>query len=164
METTTTRSTLRNLVLRSTEGRTPAPLNAVGEELLIKAGGRDTDERFAFFHLTVPAMSGPPLHVHTREDELFYIVDGELTFQIDDGRIVASAGTTVFAPRGIVHTYQNFSLQTGRLLIMVTPAGLDRFFEELSAGTPRGAMPNIAFLEGLHVKYGITTMAPPLGR
>ena len=164
METITTRSKLASLVLRSTEGRTPAPLNAVGEELLIKAAGPDTADRFAFFHLTVPPMSGPPLHVHTREDELFYILSGELTFQIDDARTAVNADTTVFAPRGIVHTYQNFSREASRLLIVVTPAGLDRFFEELSAGTPLGVMPDIAFLEGLHAKYGITTMGPPLGR
>src|SRR5215472_16256987 len=71
-----------SLVVGPLQGRTPSPLNAVGEDLLVKAAGADTMQQFAFFHLTVPNMSGPPLHVHTREDELFYVLDGELVFKI----------------------------------------------------------------------------------
>jgi|SRR5215469_2694481 len=78
-----------SLVVGPLQGRTPSPLNAVGEDLLVKAAGADTMQQFAFFHLTVPNMSGPPLHVHTREDELFYVLDGELVFKIADQRVSA---------------------------------------------------------------------------
>lgn len=149
-------------VLAPEGGRTAIALNIVGEEVLVKATGTDTTDRFAFFHLQVPPMSGPPLHVHTREDELFYVLDGELVFQIETERVTAGPGTTVFFPRTTVHTYQNFTSQTARLLIMVTPAGFDRFFEELSTGTPPGEMPDMDFFNSLLGKYGMTMMGPPL--
>jgi quercetin dioxygenase-like cupin family protein len=100
--------------------------------------------------------------VHTREDELFYVLEGKLVFELAGRRIEAGAGATIFAPRGTAHTYQNFGQQPARLLIMVTPAGMDEFFEELSAGTPEGALPDMAFIVSLDAKYGLTTLGPPL--
>lgn len=151
-----------SLVLSPHQGRTPMPLNIVMEEVLVKASGADTAGRFAFFHLTAPTMSGPPLHVHTKEDELFYVLEGELVFQVANERVTAGPGTTVFFPRGVVHTYQNFSQEPARLLIMVTPAGFDRFFEELSAGTAPGQLPDLEFFTNLLGKYGMTMVGPPL--
>ena len=79
----TRRSTpVRSNVVAAHEGRTPQPLNIVGEETLVKVSAQDSDGTLAFFHLVAPPMSGPPLHVHTREDELFYVLDGELVFEI----------------------------------------------------------------------------------
>jgi quercetin dioxygenase-like cupin family protein len=153
---------LVSLVLEGRECRTPAPLNAVGEEMLVKARGLDTGGSFALFHLTAPPMTRPPLHLHTREDELWYVLEGKLVFQLADRRIEADAGTTIFAPRGTVHAYQNFDQQAARLLIMVTPAGTDQFFEVLSAGTPEGGLPDFAFIQSLDAKYGLTTLGPPL--
>lgn len=142
--------------------RTPAPLNIAGATALLKAGGPDTAERFAFFHLTTLPMSGPPLHVHSREDELFYILEGEVVLQIGTDRVTASAGATAFLPRGIPHTYQNFSGAPARLLVLVTPAGLDRFFERLSAGTAPGQRPDPDFFQSLVSEYGMQVVGPPL--
>ena len=61
------------LTLGPQEGRTASPLNIVGEETLVKVSPEDSGGQLAFFHLTVPPMSGPPLHRHSREDELFYV-------------------------------------------------------------------------------------------
>jgi mannose-6-phosphate isomerase-like protein (cupin superfamily) len=138
------------------------PLNIVREEVLVKTTGADSSGRFAFFHLTAPTMSGPPLHVHTKEDELFYVLEGELVFQIAGERVTAGPGTTAFFPRGVVHTYQNFREQPARLLIMVTPSGFDTFFEELSAGTAPGQLPDMEFFNTLLGKYGMTMLGPPL--
>jgi uncharacterized cupin superfamily protein len=138
------------------------PLNVVRQEVLVKATGADTAGGFAFFHLVVPTMTGPPLHVHTLEEELFYVLEGEVVFQIANERVTAGPGTTVFFPRGTVHTYQNFSQETARILIIVTPAGFDRFFEEASAGTAPGQMPEMEFFMKLFDKYGMTMLGPPL--
>ena len=162
MSTPTIHPGFSSLIIGPREGRTQAPLNVVGEELLVKAAGTDTKDRFAFFHATAPPMSGPPLHVHSREDELFYILEGEIVFQIANQRTVAKVGTTIFAPRESVHAYQNFTKHTARLLIMVTPAGVDRLFEEMSASAHGMPMPDPVILESLFTKYGLRMIGPPL--
>jgi mannose-6-phosphate isomerase-like protein (cupin superfamily) len=162
MSTPTIQPGFSSLIIGPREGRTHAPLNVVGEEVLVKVGGTDTKGRFAFFHATAPPMSGPPLHLHTREDELFYVLEGELVFQIADKRTLAKVGTTVYVSRESVHTYQNFTEHSARLLIMVTPAGVDRLFEEMSAGAHGMSMPDPVLLESLFTKYGVRMMGPPL--
>lgn len=155
-------ATPRMLTLGPDEGRTPSPLNIVGEETLVKVSPADSDGQMAFFHLTAPPMSGPPLHVHSREDELFYVLEGELVFELDGERFTAVAGSTVYLRRGVAHRYQNFTNETARLLIVTTPGGFCRFFEELSAATPDGGVPEMEVLDSLGTKYGITTMGPPM--
>jgi quercetin dioxygenase-like cupin family protein len=159
--TVKTQSAPAALVVGPGEGRTKAPLNVVGERVLVKIAGADTNARVAFFDLAVPYMSGPPLHQHTREDEVFYVLDGVVTFQIDGKRTSAKAGTTVFAPRLTVHTYQNFDHHSARLLLWVSPAGLDRLFEEMSAAGS-SAPPNRALLEQQNAEHGVKIMGPPL--
>lgn len=150
------------LVLKAEEGRTPAPLNVVGETGLAKVRSADTDGQLCLFHFTAPPMSGPPLHRHSREDELFYVLEGEIVFQLDGVRHLVGPGGTVYSPRGVVHAYQNFTSRDARLLIGTMPGAFGTMFEEMSAATPAGEMPPIQVLEALHAKYGITTMGPPL--
>jgi hypothetical protein len=93
---------------------------------------------------------------------LFYVLDGEIVVQLNGVRYTVGAGGTVYSPRGVVHAYQNFTKSNARLLIAATPGAFGVMFEEMSAATPAGAMPSMDVLEGLHQKYGITTMGPPL--
>ena len=153
---------MRFNVICAREGRTPAPLNIVGEETLVKVSAEDSDKTLAFFHLVAPPMSGPPRHVHTREDELFYVLEGELVFELDGERHTARTGDTVYLRRGVIHAYQNFTTSTARLLIATTPGMFSGFFEELSAATPLGALPAPEQLNDIATKYGITMLGPPM--
>lgn len=153
---------MRFNVISARDGRTPAPLNIVGEETLVKVTAEDSDNTLAFFHLMAPPMSGPPRHVHTREDELFYVLEGELVFELDGERHVVGAGDTVYLRRGVIHAYQNFTASTARLLITTTPGVFSGFFEELSAATPLGALPAPERLNDIATKYGITMLGPPM--
>jgi quercetin dioxygenase-like cupin family protein len=155
-------SPVRSNVVAAREGRTPAPLNVVGEETLVKVSAEDSAGTLAFFHLLAPPMSGPPRHVHTREDELFYVLEGELVFELDEERHTVRAGDTVYLRRGVVHAYQNFTTSVARLLITTTPGGFSGFFEELSAATPLGGLPAPDRLDAIGTKYGITMLGPPM--
>jgi quercetin dioxygenase-like cupin family protein len=155
-------TTPKKLTLGPREGRTPAPLNIVGEETVVKVSPADSDGAMAFFHLTAPPMSGPPLHVHSREDELFYVLEGELVFELDGERFTAVAGSTVYLRRGVAHRYQNFTSETARLLIVTVPGDFCRFFEELSAITPAGGLPDMEAMGVLSARYGIEALGPPL--
>lgn len=164
MSTGTSTATLAPsfFALPSDAGRTPEPLNVVGEETLVKVSDADSDGLLAFFHLVAPPMSGPPRHVHSREDELFYVLEGEIVFELDGTRHTMREGGTVYLRRGVVHAYQNFTNANARLLIATTPGAFCRLFVEVSAATPPGEFPAIEVLTQISEKYGITVMGPPM--
>jgi quercetin dioxygenase-like cupin family protein len=76
--------------------------------------------------------TGPPLHHHDF-DESFYVLDGELTFQLAEELFTRGPGELAFAPRGAIHTYANLSGADARALIVITPAGFERYFDRIAA-------------------------------
>jgi quercetin dioxygenase-like cupin family protein len=76
--------------------------------------------------------AGPPLHIHDF-DEAFYVLEGELTFQLEDRLFTAGPGELAFAPRNVPHTYANRSGAPARVLIVCTPAGFERYFARMEA-------------------------------
>ncbi len=159
---TKTEERLKTLVLGPQEYRSHAPIDVLGEPGLIKLSGADTADAVAVMHLTVPKLSGPPLHRHSREDEWFYILDGELTWEVDGQRFTGAAGVSAFAPHGTVHAFQNFHDQAAHILVMVTPAGLDRFFDDVTELNKGLSQPDYARVEQLMQSYGMELLGPPL--
>jgi mannose-6-phosphate isomerase-like protein (cupin superfamily) len=99
-----------------------------------------TDGQVSVIENLVPAgWGGPPLHYHDF-DEAFYVLDGELTFQLRDELVVARRGEVVFAPRGVHHTLANPSGAEAHYLLVCTPAGFERRFD-LMAAEQAGAAP-----------------------
>src|SRR5215211_507381 len=115
------------------EGRTVA---VVGDVYRFLATGEDTNGRYALWEAVVPPGGGPPPHVHSREEEGFYVLEGEVTFQVGGERIMAAAGTFANMPVGTPHSFKNESGQPARMLISVAPAGLEQMFFEV--GVPVG--------------------------
>jgi mannose-6-phosphate isomerase-like protein (cupin superfamily) len=72
---------------------------------------------------------GPPLHTHSREDEVWYVLAGEYRFKAGDAMFRLSEGGMAFGPRGTPHCFQNISDAPGRLLVFTTPSGVERYFE-----------------------------------
>lgn len=93
----------------------------------IKAGAEQTGDRYSLIEEFAPGGEGTPLHVHREDDETFYVIEGELTFYLDDDQpIPASAGSFVHIPGGVVHAFQVDS-ETARYLIITTPQH-ERFY------------------------------------
>ena len=149
-------------MLAAEHGRTAEPLDILGEEVLVKLTNEDTNGSAAVFYLTVPPMSGPPLHRHSREDEWFYVLEGQITAEINHQRTVLDAGGSSFAPRGTVHAYQNFGHAVAQMLVMVTPGGFNRFFAEVSSLNKGLSAPDLPGTEKLMQSYGIELLGPPL--
>jgi glyoxylate utilization-related uncharacterized protein len=82
----------------------------------------------------------PPPHIHHREDETFYVIEGEMTFSIGDRTIKATPGTMVFAPRDVPHSFTIDSDQV-RILVQVAPAGAEKFFKACSVPAPSMTLP-----------------------
>jgi quercetin dioxygenase-like cupin family protein len=159
---TTYNTSLNAFVLTVREGRTLEALDILGQEVLVKLANADTDGAAAIFHLTVPPMSGPPMHRHSREDEWLYVLDSEIITETEGRRSVLHEGGSAFAPRGTAHTFQNFGTATAHMLVMVTPGGFHRFFEELSSLNRGLPAPDLVRSEWLMNKYGIELVGPPL--
>ena len=129
-------------------------LPVLGEKITLKAIGEDTGGGLAIVEISTPPQVGPPLHVHHREDEGLYVLEGMYEIRAGGRMIPAPPGTCVFLPRDVPHTYTNVGYRTGRLLVTITPAGFERFFEELSQLAP-GVSPDRATLDSVGRKYGL---------
>jgi len=148
-------ATVNSFALTAREGRTREPLDILGAEVLVKLSNADSNGAAVIFYQTAPPQSGPPLHRHSREDEWFYVLDGEITAETDGQRSVLHAGGCAFGQRGTVHAFQNFGTATAHMLVMVTPGGFDRFFEELSSLNKGLSAPDLVRSEQLMNEYGI---------
>src|SRR6187397_1199474 len=118
------------------QGRTVA---VVGDVYRFLATGENTNGKYAIWEAIVPPGGGPPPHVHSREEEGFYVLDGEITFVVGDQRIVAGAGTFANMPVGTSHSFKNETDRLARMLISVAPAGLEQMFFEVGRPVPDGA-------------------------
>lgn len=115
-------------VRKSGEGRR---IGIVGDVYRFLATGKETDGKYTTFEAIVPPGSGPPPHIHSREEESFLVLEGEMTFQLGDERFVAGEGTFLNMPVGSLHCFKNESDKTARLLISLAPAGLEEMFFEV---------------------------------
>lgn len=122
--------------------RTTAQVRAValvGDVYRFLATGEDTDGKYALWEALVPPGGGPPPHVHSREEEGFYVLEGEVTFTINGEQVVATAGTFSNMPVGTPHAFENESDRPARMLISVAPAGLEWMFSEVGVPLDEGA-------------------------
>ena len=92
--------------------------------------GEETGGAYFAMEALVPPGGGPPPHTHAREDETFYVLEGDVDFRLGDRRVTAGPGDFVNVPRGAVHNFHNAGSETARLILTFTPAGIERFFEE----------------------------------
>ncbi|HYF27994.1 MAG TPA: quercetin 2,3-dioxygenase, partial [Baekduia sp.] len=117
--------------LRAGEGER---LWIVGDTMTFKAIGDSTAGGLVLLeNLTAPG-GGPPPHVHTREDEFFYVLDGAFEVRIGERVHVLEPGGFAYVPRGTVHNFRNTAATQSRILVGFTPAGMEGFFR--ASGRP----------------------------
>lgn len=132
-----------------------------GDVYALLAKGDETDGAFSLIEASVPVGGGPPPHRQS-DTELFYVLEGEVTFTVAGEATVAGPGTYVRVEPGVVHAFTNKSQAPARMLIQTMPAGLDAYFAEV--GTPWQSMDrapdpptpeHLALLKATAPKYGI---------
>ncbi|MEV0847251.1 quercetin 2,3-dioxygenase [Streptomyces sp. NPDC049954] len=145
------------------------PLWHMGALLNFKATGEDTDGQFWLAEQLSPPGYSSPLHRHTREDELFIVLDGQMSVQVGDDTHKAVGGSLVFAPRGLPHQFHVESPET-RFLILSTPAGFEKWFQEtgepadgLVLPPPMEGVPDIGKLISSLARYGVEMLGGPSG-
>ena len=141
----------------------------VGNLFTILASSEDTGGRFALIEILAPKGTEPPRHVHQREDETFFVLEGEITFYIGDEIYAATPGTFVFAPRGIPHSWVVES-DVVRKLVTLTPGGAEEHFRDPRFGEPARTPtlppppegpPDVATLVADMERYGVEVVGPP---
>src|SRR4051794_25045701 len=140
-----------------------------GDQITFLITGEETGGAFFMAEGSVPPGGGPPAHVHHREEESFHVLQGTVTIQVGGKTLHASPGDFVYLPRGIEHSFKNTGNVDAKFLLVVTPAGLEKFFEEafypaadLSAAPPLITETLSARLLGASRKYGLELLRPPL--
>lgn len=129
-------------------------LDLLGMKLSLLVSDADSDRALMVGELHVSPGQGIPPHVHTREDEVFHVLEGRLTFTVGEREVAAGAGTTVFGPRNSPHALRNDSDQPARVLLMLAPGHLQSMFAEFDR-LPKGA-PDPALVAEITGRYGIS--------
>jgi quercetin dioxygenase-like cupin family protein len=139
----------------------------LGALATVKSSAETTGGRVAVIEHLAPRGSGSPLHVHHREDEWFYVLEGELTFWVGGAVTVAPAGSFVFGPRDVPHTFIVSSDQA-RFLLVTEPAGFEGFMR--AGGVPAARLeippaptepPDVEGLTRLAASFGMEIVGPP---
>lgn len=149
------------VLLKPGETRGCGPIGILDDEIWVKLSGADTGGSYAIMEIRTQPNGGPPLHRHKRENESFYVLEGEYEFEVDGQRIPAGPGCSVYAAKGTPHAFRNVGESTSRMLVTVQPAGLDEFFTEYSEANRRQEL-NMSILIPIARKHGLELLGPPL--
>lgn len=140
----------------------------LGDLYTFKAVGEETGQAYALIEIVVQPQSGTPPHIHTHEDEAFYVLKGECEFQLGEETVVPPPGTFLHSPKGQMHRFKNIGLQPAILLCWCTPAGLEKFFAEVGVpaadplAPPMPVSPaDIEKVLATAPKYGLEIVPPP---
>src|SRR4051812_26018015 len=135
-------------------------LNVLGIPMVIRIHGRDTGGIVSAVESHDVTGGGPPPHIHHAEDETFQVLEGEYEWTVGDNTFKAQKGATIFAPRGVPHWYRYLGQTPGRLMCVITPAGFERFFEEIGALAPDQQQQTPRIL-AIAKKYKLEILPPP---
>ncbi len=151
------------------EGR--RSLWVLSELVTYKIPSQQTGGAYSLFEIETPPGSGPPPHVQHREDESFYVLEGEYEFQVDGCILRVGAGSLLYVPKGSLHTHKKVGEGIGRMMVTQTPGGLyERFFEEVGKAVDGEAgplafedQPDVGRIVTIGVQYGIE-IPPPIAQ
>lgn len=130
------------------------PLRIGEGQFVHKVNSRDTDGVFSVVEVVTPPKGKVALHVHEREDELVYILDGTLEVTLGDQTMTATTGVLALLPRGIPHGFTNVGETPSRVLDTILPGGFDAYFTEMAALYSKGE-PAPEMVDALSKKYAI---------
>jgi Cupin domain len=117
----------------------------------------------------MPEGFSPPRHIHTREDEVFLVLEGDASFDVDGRRLLAGPGTSVYMPRGVPHTFRVESA-TARMLGIMTPGQFEQLFRKLSVPAGARTLPepgtvpfDVQAVMAEQIRLGTQVVGPPMG-
>ncbi|MBI2422249.1 MAG: quercetin 2,3-dioxygenase [Candidatus Hydrogenedentes bacterium] len=148
----------RPTILRAGEGDF---YDVVGDRYRLLACKEQTDSTYGFMEARVLPGGGPPPHVHSREEEGFYVLEGEMVFYCDGEKHIAGPGAFVHLPKGTTHRFHNESDAETRMLVIMAPGGMEKMFTEIGIPVSDPNAPIAPVTEG--VMQGIMEITPKYG-
>jgi len=132
-----------------------------GRDLIFKVTGEDTGGAFDYFIVEVAPRGGPPLHVHHKQEETIHVLEGRFKVRIGDEIYHIEEGGFAYMPSNIPHAFLNLTDQPGKLIVVYTPGGGHKFYEEFGPISRMGP-PDPKVLGPLFTKYDMSLLGPPL--
>ena len=132
-----------------------------GRDLVFKVTGEDNGGAFDYFTVEVSPHGGPPLHVHHEQEETLHVLAGRFKVRIGDEESTLDVGGFAYMPSGLPHAFLNLTDEPGEVIVVYTPGGGHKFYEELGPLTRNGD-PDRATVAAVFEKYGMTLLGPPL--
>jgi mannose-6-phosphate isomerase-like protein (cupin superfamily) len=154
---------IETVVAHVAAGEGGESLRIFGELVTCKITSFQTGGAYSLFEVVTPLGGGPPAHVQYREDEAFYVLEGEFAFWVEGHAVSAEAGSLVYVPRGKLHAHNNGGVKLGRMLVSQTPGGLyEQFIEKLGEqikdggiAPAAGSTPDMERVAKIASEYGI---------
>ena len=132
---------------------------AIGIDITLKTDGTSTRDAYSLFEYAIPAgVHGPPPHVHTREDESFICLAGKMDVTLGGEEFTIGHGDFLFLPRDVVHAFRNPYAEETRVISVVSPAGLERYYQAL-ADMPPGPK-DLSLIKTIMADFGIELQIP----
>ena len=138
--------------------KTGLSLKKLGRHYIVHATGSQTGGAVGIWEVFPEPGKGVPIHTHSREDEVFRVLEGTFRFWCGDQTFEGAKGFTIVLPRQVRHGFQNTGTTEGHLLALVMPGGFEQFFVEMDQ---LGDAPSQEAMVALDQKYGVVTHGPP---
>jgi quercetin dioxygenase-like cupin family protein len=132
-----------------------------GRDLVFKVTGDDTGGAFDYFIVEVAPKGGPPLHVHHAQEETIHVLSGRFKIQIGDEVFRCDEGGFAYLPSGVPHAFLNLTDEPAEVIVVYTPGGGHKFYEELGP-LARDGTPDRSAVAAVFEKYGMNLLGPPL--
>ena len=132
-----------------------------GRDLVFKVTGDETAGALDYFVVEVAPHGGPPLHVHHHQEETLHALTGRYKVRIGDETFVCEQGGFAYMPSGLPHAVLNLTDEPGQIVVVYTPGGGHRFYEEFGP-LVRNGNPDRAAVAAVFEKHGMSLLGPPL--
>jgi quercetin dioxygenase-like cupin family protein len=132
-----------------------------GRDLIFKVTGEETGGALDYFIVDVAPHGGPPLHVHHKQEETIHVLEGRFKVRIADELFQLEQGGFAYLPSEVPHAFLNLNDQPAQIIVVYTPGGGHKFYEELGPATRNGT-PDRAAIAAIFEKHGMSLLGPPL--
>jgi quercetin dioxygenase-like cupin family protein len=132
-----------------------------GRDLIFKVTGEDTGGAFDYFIVEVAPHGGPPLHVHHKQEETIHVLKGKFKVRIGEEIFYLNEGDFAYLPSKVPHAFLNLTDEGAEIIVVYTPGGGNKFYEELGPLT-RNGKPDHQVVAQLFERHGLTLLGPPL--
>jgi quercetin dioxygenase-like cupin family protein len=150
----------RVVLVKPGEGRFSYSTEELRKSNFCKLTSEDTGGACSIFVINARPRSGPPLHVHHREDEWYHVLAGEFLFKAGDQTFTLPTGASIWLPRNIPHVWANPITVEAQMMLVCQPGGFEKFFDEMGKAMVDKQSP--AQMEEIMHKYGMETLGPPI--